>query len=1279
MGLDDRARAVLGDLAVARTRPGRDLPHALGSGAAELHGELARVGAVLGRCFLDGAAGRALAAEVAAGAGGGVAVRVAVEVPDGGLAGLPWETLVLPGQVVPLVLQNGVEMYRVATVEHAPSVIQVRGPLRILAVIARPGAGGGGLLDYEAELSAVIGAVNPARRDQDAFVEVLNWGSLDEIRSALLAHRYHVLHLSCHAAPGVLVLEDAAGKADEVSASRFAAEGLPAGRGVPLVVLAGCSTAVAPVAGSAGPDTRNADLEQEKGSANSEAVAVQAAEALQGVARELLGRGVPAVVAMAAPVTDRYATVFAAEVYKQLAAREDPVPLAAVSDARRKLETARQQLPADDPWASAAEWATPVLMQAGPPVALFRRADGTEPLGVTPAPVFDPAMVVRRIGQFVGRRSELRDLLAVMRGSGAGVVVHGIGGVGKSTLAVQLIEQLGDRRGLVVAVSAAASLSVDLVLEAMRVRLLAHATEQGLGDRDPLRQAVTALMDTGLSWRDRLEVVRQVVLPRLSMLLAVDNAEDLLTSDADGRELADNDLAEFLAAWVRAAPQARLVVTSRYPFTLPRGLQRRLRWHHLGPLSLAETRKLIWRLPGLDALTASDQERAYAMVGGHPRTLEYLDALLRGGEATFPDVADRLQAALDRRGVGDPQQWLAGVKGDLDQALAETIALAADDVLLDRLLAILRDAPPAAELLRRLAVYRRPVDEVAAAWQLSALNAVPDPAADLADRIEQVKKALGQTRVAGIADSTGELGLPPDVLVQYRENLAELARPPVSLSAGAHQALALLSGLGLAVPAAALAVGEENGTPGLFVHRWTAAALEARTNAAELADAHRKAAAYWRWRVAVWPQPRVQAVEDLLEARFHHHAAGDLDAALDINRQACQQLEIWGAWTTAIRLQEEARAWAPPQSRHAARILADLGTLAADQGNYDTAQEHYQESLAIWQEIGDRAGTAASYEQLGKLASRRGDYATAEEHYRAALTVFEETGDRCMIASSYHHLGILAENRGNYRTAQEYYQESLAIWQEIGDRAGTAASYSQLGSLAERRGDYATAEELTRAALTVFRETGSRARTAFAQQQLGLIAESREDYDTAEQYYQASLAIKQEIGDRAGAGTTYGQLGSLAERRGDYDTAEERYGKALKLSEQTGDRAMTAVVYHQLGLIAQSREDYDTAEQYYKESLVIDKENDDPLSAAGTLSQLGILCTERGRFADAVSYQLWALGIRAERSSPDCDTDVRMLSRQRAALGDQEFQRILHTLTAPYGVDTIMRITDQFR
>jgi hypothetical protein len=87
----------------------------------------------------------------------------------------------------------------------------------------------------------------------------------------------------------------------------------------------------------------------------------------------------------------------------------------------------------------------------------------------------------------------------------------------------------------------------------------------------------------------------------------------------------------------------------------------------LGPLSATETRKLIWSLPELDRLTDDEANRAWRMVGGHPRSLEYLDALLSRGEGRYPDITTRLGKAVS-------QQLGAEAAGDFLKASASSTA-----------------------------------------------------------------------------------------------------------------------------------------------------------------------------------------------------------------------------------------------------------------------------------------------------------------------------------------------------------------------------------------------------------------------------------------------------------------------------------------------------------------------------------------------------------------------------------------------------------------------------
>jgi CHAT domain-containing protein len=133
------------------------------------------------------------------------------------------------------------------------------------------------------------------------------------IRAALSEERYHILHVSCQARSGELMLETADGQPDPVGAKRFANEVLVPDQGVPLVILAGCATAAGPDADSSG-------------------------VSLPSLARGLLAHGVPAVMAMSSDVNDRYAIQLCSHFYQSLASRQHaPDPLAALSDARREL------------------------------------------------------------------------------------------------------------------------------------------------------------------------------------------------------------------------------------------------------------------------------------------------------------------------------------------------------------------------------------------------------------------------------------------------------------------------------------------------------------------------------------------------------------------------------------------------------------------------------------------------------------------------------------------------------------------------------------------------------------------------------------------------------------------------------------------------------------------------------------------------------------------------------------------------------------------------------
>src|SRR5262249_38994955 len=150
--------------------------------------------------------------------------------------------------------------------------------------------------------------------------------------------------------------------------------------------------------------------------------------------------------AMQAPVTDRYATDLLKQVYQHLGDHGVTTSLAL---ARARADLYRQTSNTQDH--RRIEYGAATLWLAGTDATLLDATPSPQPLS---APADIPAGGGVRelpIGELIGRRSELRDALRLLRddpamtaryGATCGVVLTGIGGIGKTALAGRIMGRL---------------------------------------------------------------------------------------------------------------------------------------------------------------------------------------------------------------------------------------------------------------------------------------------------------------------------------------------------------------------------------------------------------------------------------------------------------------------------------------------------------------------------------------------------------------------------------------------------------------------------------------------------------------------------------------------------------------------------------------------------------------------------------------------------------------------------------------------------------------------
>jgi hypothetical protein len=370
----------------------------------------------------------------------------------------------------------------------------------------------------------------------------------------------------------------------------------------------------------------------------------------------------------------------------------------------------------------------------------------------------------------------------------AGIVVHGVGGIGKSVLAAQIAHRVSRLEPECVITVLSGEVTADAFLAGVAAGLRRHP--QAATGGGTTAEAVAAADRAELPWAQRLALLREHVLDRVPLLLVLDNFDENLSLEAGTCTVRDPSLIELLASWGDPPHRGRLLITCRHRFAVPDAAAPRLRFRQLGPLSRSGAIELAMSLPALGLLGDPDLDRSWRLLGGHPRAMEYLDALLAGG-ARFAAVADRLAGVLEDSAGYPATRPRPAAPTELPLPTAEAAALTAAGVLLGELFG--RLSAEAQGLLICASVYRSPIGH-----DVLLLPVGQYSPAELAALVDEC-------RAAGllVADPAEE---PPSVFVQ-RWTAFELHR-----------------------------------------------LLTEQQRGGEITDAERRAAEYWRWRITAWPQ-----------------------------------------------------------------------------------------------------------------------------------------------------------------------------------------------------------------------------------------------------------------------------------------------------------------------------------------------------------------------------------------------------------------------------------------
>jgi predicted ATPase/DNA-binding SARP family transcriptional activator len=167
-----------------------------------------------------------------------------------------------------------------------------------------------------------------------------------------------------------------------------------------------------------------------------------------------------------------------------------------------------------------------------------------------------------------------------------------------------------------------------------------------------------------------------------------------------------------------------------------------------------------------------------------------------------------------------------------------------------------------------------------------------------------------------------------------------------------------------------------------------------------------------------------QALAALSRFRLHLHT-GSLQPSITAGRDALERFRAlgdpWGIpWTTL---------W--------------LGTATRMSGDINQARRLFEEAIAAADQLAYVRCTAQA--ELGCLAALDGDHERAREHQRAAIDLAPTTGVRDSMAMAANAAGLIGRFRGDPRQAKTSHLHALTVFQELRSEIGIAYTRCCLG------------------------------------------------------------------------------------------------------------------------------------------------------------------------------------------------------------------------------------------
>jgi tetratricopeptide (TPR) repeat protein/transcriptional regulator with XRE-family HTH domain len=153
-----------------------------------------------------------------------------------------------------------------------------------------------------------------------------------------------------------------------------------------------------------------------------------------------------------------------------------------------------------------------------------------------------------------------------------------------------------------------------------------------------------------------------------------------------------------------------------------------------------------------------------------------------------------------------------------------------------------------------------------------------------------------------------------------------------------------------------------------------------------------------------------------------------------------------------------------------AAVSNNLGVLHRESGEFNTSAAYHDQAIKLFRQVGDQIGEGQALNNLGRTYVALGRVGDATECYQEALDVLVGMGDQQGQAETLDSLGSAYQVMGDHTAAVDCHLRSVLMFRELGDRTGEANGLDNLGAALTGEGSADLARDSWLQAVALFED-----------------------------------------------------------------------------------------------------------------------------------------------------------------------------------------------------------------